>query len=257
MTKEDIGAILKQLRLTCNMTQKEVAEKIGRKQQIVGHWETGYAQPDANTLFTLCEIYGTTVDEAFGFSRNEQNITSLEYNHIKKYRALDDHGRETINIILERETERVKMLGEKFAEIAAQAKQIIELKKVSTPHYYISYYQRLASAGSGEYLFEDIPCDNIEVPANSLSEQADFVIGVNGHSMEPTYHDGDKVYVKISEEIPTGSTGIFTRGNECFIKELGRDRLISHNPDKEAYPDIPASEDIRCVGLVLGKVEEL
>ncbi|WP_369809094.1 hypothetical protein, partial [uncultured Clostridium sp.] len=27
------------------MTQQEVADKIGRKQPIVGHWETGYSQP--------------------------------------------------------------------------------------------------------------------------------------------------------------------------------------------------------------------
>ena len=78
MTREDIGAILKQLRLNCGMTQKEVAEKLGRKQQIVGHWETGCAQPDANTLFTLCEIYGTTVDEAFGFSRKKEALSLSE-----------------------------------------------------------------------------------------------------------------------------------------------------------------------------------
>ena len=57
MTKEEIGLVLKELRTSCGMTQKEVAEKIGRTQQIVGHWETGYAQPDANTLFTLCNSY--------------------------------------------------------------------------------------------------------------------------------------------------------------------------------------------------------
>ena len=56
MTKEEIGAILKSLRVKSNMTQKEVPEQIGRKQQIIGHWETGYSQPDANTLFELCEL---------------------------------------------------------------------------------------------------------------------------------------------------------------------------------------------------------
>lgn len=68
--------------------------------------------------------------------------------------------------------------------------------------------------------------------------------------------DGEKVFVEKAEEIPTGSIGVFLRGNDCFIKELGIDRLISHNPNKETYPDIPASEDVRCVGLVLGKVED-
>ena len=39
------------------------------------------------------------------------------------------------------------------------------------------------------------------------------------------------------------------------IKELGEDRLISHNEDKETYPDIyPDDEPIDAIGEVLGKV---
>ena len=256
MTKEDIGITLKQLRLACGMTQKEVAEKIGRKQQIVGHWETGYAQPDANTLFTLCEIYGTTVDEAFGFVRKNIDISPSDYELIKKFHALDDHGRESVNIILDREIQRVKSLANMQKQLSTQSTYVIELEKATRPHYTISYYQKLASAGSGEYLFDNVPTDTIDVPVTALSEQADFAIGVNGNSMEPTYYDGDKVYVRLTEEIPTGHIGVFTRGNECFIKELGNDRLISHN-HAGGYKDIPASEEIKLVGEVLGKVEEI
>ena len=39
MTKKEIGEKLKAKRISCGMTQQEVAEKIGRKQPIVGHWE--------------------------------------------------------------------------------------------------------------------------------------------------------------------------------------------------------------------------
>lgn len=110
MTKEEIGITLKQLRLKSGMTQKEVAEKLGRKQQIVGHWETGYSQPDANTLFTLCELYGTTVDEAFGFIRKSTAISSSEYGHIKKYRILDEHGKDIVDMVLAKEYERCQEL---------------------------------------------------------------------------------------------------------------------------------------------------
>ena len=55
MTKEEIGEKLKAARISCGMTQQEVANKIGRKQPIIGHWETGYSQPDANTLFMRSE----------------------------------------------------------------------------------------------------------------------------------------------------------------------------------------------------------
>ena len=109
MTKKEIGEKLKAARISCGMTQQEVAEKIGRKQPIVGHWETGYSQPDANTLFILCDIYGTTVDDIFGFSPKE-NFSKSEYDHIKKYRALDESGREHVSAVLQWESDRMNQL---------------------------------------------------------------------------------------------------------------------------------------------------
>ena len=99
MTKEEIATVLKNLRLSTGMTQKEVAEKLGRKQQVIGHWETGYAQPDANTLFTLCEIYNTSVDAAFGFtspvaSPTPFTLTPPEEELITDYRKLNNIGKE-------------------------------------------------------------------------------------------------------------------------------------------------------------------
>ncbi|MCM1439912.1 MAG: helix-turn-helix domain-containing protein, partial [Roseburia sp.] len=108
MTKEEIGNKLKQARVSSGMTQKEVAEKIGRTQQIVGHWESGYSQPDADTLFTLCDIYGVSIDDTFGFNRNKVNISDLKF--LERYHSLDQHGRETVNYIMDREAERMKQV---------------------------------------------------------------------------------------------------------------------------------------------------
>jgi len=108
MTKEQIGSTLKQLRLQTGKTQKEVAELLGRKQQIVGHWETGYAQPDANTLFLLCEIYGTTVDAAFGFNKKDVSVSKNDLVMIEKYHALDEHGKELVDFILNKEHSRCR-----------------------------------------------------------------------------------------------------------------------------------------------------
>lgn len=111
MTKEQIGSILKELRIDSGKTQKEVAEILGRTQQIVGHWETGYSQPDANTLFTLCDIYGTTVDAAFGFKKKEIIFTKEVLSLIEKYNALDEHGKEMVDFTLLKEWERSTASG--------------------------------------------------------------------------------------------------------------------------------------------------
>ena len=84
------------------------------------------------------------------------------------------------------------------------------------------------------------------------AEGADFIIGVSGESMEPDYHDGEKLYVRKVEYLRNGDVGIFTIGNECFLKELGEDGLISRNKN---YDDIPGDEKVRLIGKVIGKVE--
>lgn len=96
MTKQEIGQVLKAAREARGMTQKQVAEILGRRQQIVGHWETGYAQPDANTLFELCDIYGISIDDAFG---KKKETEAAEF--ARKFEALDTHGKRIVQAVLE------------------------------------------------------------------------------------------------------------------------------------------------------------
>lgn len=256
----DIGNKLKALREKNNLTRKEAVEKLRHlgidiSDKTLYGYESSRNSANADMFLALCQIYNCSdILGEFSSTKNDVLFTNSEWELIEKYRLLDSKGIKTVNYILDSEVERVKAYSEL---LAISNKQTTILENTSHSTRFISYYQRLASAGSGEYLFDSIPTDTIEVPENSISKQADFVIGVNGHSMEPTYNNGDKVYVQISKTIPIGSIGIFTRGNDCFIKELGHDRLISHNSNKKIYPDIPASNDIRCVGLVLGKVTNI
>lgn len=180
MTKEEIGTLLKEARISSGKTQKEVAKIIGRTQQIIGHWETGYSQPDANTLFTLCDIYGTTVDEVFGF-KSKITISKENFDLLKKYNTLDQYGKESVHIILERETERVKALAAKDAQLNDLQCQLltqpIELEQAAHPRYAIPYYRRLAPVGSSEYLFDNIPNETIEIPATEDIRLVGEVLG--------------------------------------------------------------------------------
>lgn len=131
MTKEEIGSVLKGLRIDNGKTQKEVAEILGRTQQIIGHWETGYSQPDANTLFKLCEIYGTTVDEAFGFKREKLLVTKKDIEILRKYHDLDLHGREMVDFTLEKEYERSKALSEQSDNNIVEMPSHLEVRAAS------------------------------------------------------------------------------------------------------------------------------
>lgn len=251
MTKEEIGSILKKLRIACGMTQKEVAERLGRNQPIVGHWETGYAQPDANTLFTLCNIYGVTVDDAFGFQKNH-NISKEDHERIRKYKIISEYspdGASVVDTVLDREYSIAEKLKEQDEQIR---KMNLEAAAEFVPTRIIAYYRKLASAGSGDYLFDDIPTDFIKVKETEISKKADFVIEVDGRSMEPDYMDGEKVFVEKTSDLLIGEVGIFIDENDCLIKELGKNCLISRN---KKYPNVIPKDGTRIVGKVIGKVE--
>ncbi len=248
---------LKEGRINKGLKQSDVTQFTGIKNTTLSNYENGITEPDIDTFLQLCELYeldyAGILAEAYGLSVQGEDfkIRPSEIEVSKKYRFISDYspdGASMVDTVLDREYAIAEQLHEK-------EKLIRELEEKSIPVRIISYYQKLASAGKGEYLFDGVPTDLIQVVDTEIARDADFVIGVNGHSMEPTYYDGEKVFVKKMSEISTGEIGIFLKGNECYIKELGTDRLISHNMDKNAYPDIPASEEIVLVGKVLGKVE--
>ena len=204
-------------------------------------------------LFALGQLLkegAITIENAQTGERKKISIDNGEWALLKDYNSLNKEGQIRAN-------EQVSLLT-KIPDYQAPdipqsdtLSNIIEFESIQeTRRSTYTYYQRLASAGTGEYIFADVPTDTIEAP---YMEYADFIIGVNGDSMEPTYCAGDKVYVEKRQVVEVGDIGIFMVNNECFIKEAGRDGLISHN---KKYRMIPGSEHIICVGKVLGRVDE-
>ena len=58
-----IGAFIKSQRTELNMTQKDLAEKIGCTDKTISRWETGKGMPDSSFLVPLAYILGVTVNE--------------------------------------------------------------------------------------------------------------------------------------------------------------------------------------------------
>lgn len=229
------GEKIRNARKIKNFTQKQLAEKIGAKHNSISDWENNKNKPDPDTIELLCGILELTPNYLLAASPSE--FSPVEKLLIERYRLLDDFGKNHIDYELNRELDRMK-----------QIKNLSELHYASTtPLRIYTYMHKLASAGIGFY-FDDIPTETIEAP---YVDGADFIIGVNGDSMKPTYCDGDMVYVRKQQIVSTGEIGIFMFNNQCLIKEAGEEGLISHNPE---YKFIPGSENIICIGKVLGKV---
>ncbi|MBS4900715.1 MAG: helix-turn-helix transcriptional regulator [Clostridiales bacterium] len=230
---------LKEVRESLKLNKKEFAEKLGIKYSTYANYESGLREPASDVLIAVSDIFDISIDYLLGRSDKTTpsyslELSSAEINIIKNYRMLDQYAKETVRLVINRELERIQK------DNIGSCDNLV----------FMTYYNKLAAAGNGEYLFDDVPTSTIEVPKD-LAKDADFVIGVNGDSMEPTFSDGDKVLVKKSSDINIGDIGIFIDGNDCYIKEEGKDCLVSHNKE---YGIIPGTDTMRCVGKVLGKI---
>lgn len=60
--KKTFGAMIAQMRKDNNMTQAELAEKMGVTDKAVSKWERDLSFPDVSSIPKLAEIFGVSVD---------------------------------------------------------------------------------------------------------------------------------------------------------------------------------------------------
>lgn len=247
------GEKLKEARKQKNFTQKQLAKLIGAAHNSISDWENNKNKPDPDTIELLCGVLKVTPN--YLLASTEEDFSPKEKSFIKKYRFISEHspeGVKTVNYILDREHE----IAERIANLKKENldhSNTVEFQPISSSQKTrtLNYYQRLASAGTGQFVFDDVPVDLIEIPDISEYKKVKYAIGVNGRSMEPLYYDGDILLVEPCKEIDIGEIGIFIVDGDSFVKKLGKDILISVNED---YSDIPITKETHCLGLVVDKI---
>ena len=63
MNQIKIGKLIADCRKKENLTQSQLAEKLGITDKAVSKWERGIAMPDTSIMLELCEILGISVNE--------------------------------------------------------------------------------------------------------------------------------------------------------------------------------------------------
>lgn len=245
----DVGETLKKCRNNAKMSVKAISELLTQKgfkasESTIYSWENGNSQPTPGALLTMCEAY--EVDDiltTFGYNGyNEDGSLQLniyEIDMVEKYRTLDTYGQDAVNSILKIEYDRCQIKEDSFTYTPDNVRSI-------------GYYQKLASAGTGQVIFNDVPVERIQIPNLPEYEKAAYAIGVNGNSMEPFCYDGDILLVEPTVQVNIGEIGIFIVDGEAYVKELGENELISLNKD---YPNIQLTEYSSCMGKVIAKLK--
>ena len=71
MNQVKIGKFIAGCRKQANMTQMQLAEKLGITDKAVSKWERGIAMPDTSIMLELCELLGISVNELLSGERND------------------------------------------------------------------------------------------------------------------------------------------------------------------------------------------
>ena len=153
-------------------------------------------------------------------------------------------------MVTDEEKARCIALKVKREHARSQTEESPEFGEERTLHYFPMYNSPM-SAGTGLMAGQEFPETTPLV--KKPPEGASYIAPVSGDSMEPTYEDGDLLFIRATPQIEVGQVGVFLMDGQQWVKELGEGVLISHNED---YVPISMTEDIVCQGLVLGVCDE-
>lgn len=255
-----IGKYIKKYRDTNNLSMAEFAKESGISKAYVSVLEKNRDPrngkeiiPSIPIIKKVSDTIGISFDDllnsldenqiiALNETKTEKNLNSSTLQKITSTSSQLEHSRQLIVL------DTAETLLNQQKEIKNNEDTVIEL-------FPYNYYDHAASAGTGQYL-NDVQVETIELP---VDYDADFVIPVYGDSMEPKYHSGDYVFVKLSVDLTDGDIGVFEYYGDAYIKQLliNAEGAFLHSLNSK-YEDIPVDRDsdFRIIGEVVGSYSE-
>lgn len=125
----EVGELISFYRRQADMTIDELAEKSGVPKGTLNKIIGGVTKaPTLDTMKALAKALGKRLAD-FEDEPDYANLISLsEKTHIQKYRLLDSHGKDLVDLVLDKETERME------AEAAARkAREAMEAGMIAPP----------------------------------------------------------------------------------------------------------------------------
>lgn len=245
-----IGDTLKRLRTKKGLTSEELCSKIGIKGGSYRNYERNDRKPDYDTLVKLADFYGVTTDYLLGRPTaqpptdalerlfSEKSFSALEEELLRKYMELPHEARQAV----------VRFINDATAKA-------LQRKNGTAPQKLLVMKRSLhkVSAGTGYDLNDSDAWETVTVKDTDDSRKADFLLEIEGDSMETTFHDGETVCVQQTPSVEVGEIGVFWVDGCGYIKELGKGCLISHNSSYDPI-SLQGTEN-RCIGRVLGTAD--
>ena len=108
-----VGGKIREYRKRNKMTQKELGEKIGVKDNTVSAYERGAASPEQDMLFAISDVFDISINDLFP---EKKHTTSEFENALKLAKNLDIEDMEFLNKLIEKTISMDEAEREKFLE---------------------------------------------------------------------------------------------------------------------------------------------
>lgn len=249
---------LREARKRAGLTQEELGKLVGCAKTTITGYETGKSEPNMTILSKIMEtlkvdanfIFQDEMREHYEYHATTEEMETL----VKKYRQLDEHGKQLVldfmNYTLEACKKTIVKTVIKFPQRAPAEKETDKLENntIDFPNMTpLKVSEQPSAAGLGVYLGPESFTEYL-VQDNELIRRTAFAVPVSGDSMEPKFHDGDIALVNFEPAEP-GDIVVVTMDGLGYIKKLGNGVLLSLN---KKYKPIPMKEDMRVNGKVIG-----
>lgn len=242
---EEFGMKIKKYRKTAGMTAEDLAKELGVAIGSVRNWECGMSRPDPTYLIRMFHVLDVDPNTFFEFRGAGEALADGEKKLVGLYRNMDKRH----------QTDYIA-LGEALLRQSDEWK-MKEAQEICDNIVVLGDWGRYAAAGPMSDWPGETEKEEVFLYRNHLTEEADEVFTVSGDSMEPSFHNGDRVLVQYCREAHEGNIYIFKENSIGYmIKVAGKEGMLSLNPE---YDDlIPWDENgAELIGRVLGVIDPI
>lgn len=225
---------LRELMKANGWTQQALADYIGVARSTVGMWTTGRNEPDNTTLGQLASLFSCSVDYLLERTDDPTDYDNDDLSDVRQ--ELIDYFNGDARKIRQFLKAEEKDARWDAGPLPSNVRPISSLHRQRVP--------LIGGVAAGEPIYD--PEDAgvyVESPVD-----ADAAITIHGDSMEPTYQDGDLVYIKARPDVTEGAVAVVFLDDEATIKHVyKRSTGFTLISDNSAYPPIMAEfEDYAC-----------
>lgn len=191
-----IGDNIRSLRNSRNLTMQELSDRLNKQypdtlnfnKGKLSKWENNHEEPKLSSVRIIADYFNVTVDDLV--RGNYESSISVIYEKLDKPRQ-----RKVYN----------------YAENQLQEQNKILTFQKEKDKPLVS--GRQSAAGSALYV-DDGDARLDVVSSTAVPEDADELVGISGHSMEPLIMDNEKVYMRYQPQVENGEIAIVRIENE-------------------------------------------